>query len=91
LLQPEAEPDFNSMQGPNDSASGVQHVLERLKSLGIAVYRIDLTRPQFGVPVVRVLAPGLQLDPCEIIGARLARMISETGGGARHHMGMLLL
>lgn len=91
LLQPEAEPDFNSMQGLYDSGSGVPHVLERLKALGIAVYRIDLTRPQFGVPVVRVLAPGLQLDPCEIIGARLARMISETGGGATHHMGMLLL
>lgn len=91
LLQPEAGPGFNSIQGRDDLGSGVQHVLERLEALGIAVYWIDLTRPQFGVPVVRVLAPGLQLDPCEIVGARLARTIGETGGGARHHMGMLLL
>ena len=90
-MQPEAEPDFISIQGPDDPGPGVQQVLERLEALGIAVYWIDLTRPQFGVPVVRVLAPGLQLDPCEIVGARLARMIGETGGGAKHHMGMLLL
>jgi ribosomal protein S12 methylthiotransferase accessory factor len=91
LLQPEAEHGFNPVQCRDDPASGVQHVLDGLTALGIAVYRIDLTRPQFAVPVVRVLAPGLQLDPCEIIGARLARTIDETGGGARHHMGMLLL
>jgi ribosomal protein S12 methylthiotransferase accessory factor len=91
LLQPEADPDFTSIEGPADSGSGLQHILERLEALGIAAYCIDLTRPQFGVPVVRVLAPGLQLDPCEIVGARLARTIGETGGGAKHHGGMLLL
>jgi ribosomal protein S12 methylthiotransferase accessory factor len=37
------------------------------------------------------LAPGLQLEPCEIVGARLARVIAETGGGAIHHGGMPLL
>ena len=91
LLQPASDPDFTSIDGPADPGSGLQHILERLKALGIAVYWIDLTRPQFGVPVVRVLAPGLQLDPCEIVGARLARIIGETGGGAKHHGGMLLL
>jgi ribosomal protein S12 methylthiotransferase accessory factor len=65
--------------------------LERLQARDIAVYAIDLTRPQFLVPVVRVLAPALQLEPCEIIGARLARVMAETGGGAIHHGGMPLL
>jgi ribosomal protein S12 methylthiotransferase accessory factor len=72
-------------------ASSLQHVLDRLQARDIAVYAIDLTRPQFLVPVVRVLAPGLQLEPCEIVGARLARVIAETGGGVMHHGGMPLL
>ena len=41
--------------------------------------------------VVRVLAPGLQLEPCQIVGPRLARMIGRTGGGAVHHGDMTLL
>jgi ribosomal protein S12 methylthiotransferase accessory factor len=89
LLQPETEPGPVSRESPD--ASSLQHVLERLEARGIAVYAIDLTRPQFGVPVVRVLAPGLQLEPCQIVGARLAGMIGETGGGAMHHGGMPLL
>ena len=91
LLQPETKPDLISTERRDDSDSGLQHVLERLEARGIAVYAINLTRPQFGVPVVRVLAPGLQLEPCQIVGARLARMIGETGGGAMHHGGMPLL
>jgi ribosomal protein S12 methylthiotransferase accessory factor len=91
LLQPATEPDSISTERRDDSAPSLQHVLERLKARGIAVYAIDLTRPQFGVPVIRVLAPGLQLEPCQIVSARLARMIGETGGGAMHHGGMPLL
>lgn len=91
LLRPETEPDVVSRERLDDSASSLQHVLERLEGRGIAAYAIDLTRPQFGVPVVRVLAPGLQLEPCPIVGARLARMIDETGGGAVHHGGIPLL
>ena len=89
LLQPETEPRPTLAEPSN--ASGLQHVLERLKACDIAAYAINLTRPQFGIPVVRVLAPGLQLEPCEIDGARLARAIAETGGGAPHHGGMPLL
>jgi ribosomal protein S12 methylthiotransferase accessory factor len=91
LLQPQAEPDLNATEHPDGSASSLQQVLERLDARGIAAYAIDLTRPQFGVPVVRVLAPGLQLEPCQIVGPRLARMIGQTGGGAVHHGGMTLL
>ena len=91
LLQPETEPRPIVTEAPNDSASGIRHILERLQACGIAAYAIDLTRPQFLVPVVRVLAPGLQLEPCEITSERLARMIGETGGGDVHHGGMPLL
>jgi len=91
LLQPQTEPDSISIEHPDDSASGLEQVLERLETLGIGAYAIDLTRPQLGVPVVRVLAPGLQLEPCQIVGPRLARMIGQTGGGAVHHGGITLL
>jgi len=91
LLQPETRPDLISTERRDDSGLSLQHVLERLEARGIAAYAINLTRPQFGVPVVRVLAPGLQLEPCQIVSARLARVIGETGGGAIHHGGMPLL
>jgi ribosomal protein S12 methylthiotransferase accessory factor len=88
LLQPQTGDFAEPSTAP---ASSLQHVLDRLQARDIAVYAIDLTRPQFLVPVVRVLAPGLQLEPCEIVGARLARVIAETGGGVMHHGGMPLL
>ncbi|WP_210186252.1 YcaO-like family protein [Afipia sp. GAS231] len=88
LLQPQTG-DF--AEPSTTPASSLQHVLDRLQARDIAVYAIDLTRPQFLVPVVRALAPGLQLEPCEIVGARLARVIAETGGGVMQHGGMPLL
>jgi ribosomal protein S12 methylthiotransferase accessory factor len=41
--------------------------------------------------VVRVIAPALQLEPCEIVGDRLAQAIDETGGGAQYSGGVALL
>ena len=89
LLQPEDGPQ--SLATEQTSLSNLQDALERLQARDIAVYTIDLTRPQFGIPAVRVLAPTLQLEPCQIVGARLARTIAATGGGAVHHSGMPLL
>jgi ribosomal protein S12 methylthiotransferase accessory factor len=87
LLQPGPDP-AESRHGP---PSALRDALERLQARDIAAYMIDLTRPELAVPVVRVLAPGLQLEPCRIVGPRLAAMIEETGGGAAHHGGMPLL
>src|SRR5262249_23142226 len=56
-------------------AAGLPDLLARLAAHGIAAYLLDLTRPVFQVPVIRVLAPGLQAEPCPIIGDRLARTI----------------
>ena len=66
-------------------------IVQMLAARGIAVYSLDLTRPQFGVPVIRVLAPGLQSNPCSIVGDRLARAIAETGGGAKPDGGLALM
>jgi ribosomal protein S12 methylthiotransferase accessory factor len=89
LLQPETEDSRGA--GRDIPLSNLQQALGRLETRGIGAYAINLTRAEFGIPVVRVLAPALQLEPCEIIGPRLSRMISETGGGALHHGGMPLL
>jgi ribosomal protein S12 methylthiotransferase accessory factor len=95
LLQPETGLGTSlgevSASGPDVPLSSLQQAVARLEALGIAAYRIDLTRPAFGIPVVRVLAPALQLEPCQIVGPRLARMIAQTGGGAMHHGGLPLL
>ncbi|WP_298380766.1 YcaO-like family protein [Azospirillum sp.] len=52
----------------------LQHQLNRLRAVGIKeVVAIDLTKPEFGVPVVRVIAPGLEaLDesPDYLLGER---------------------
>ena len=87
LLQPGPDP----AESRHDPPSALRDAVERLQARGIAAYMIDLTRPELAIPVVRVLAPGLQLEPCRIVGPRLAAMIEETGGGAAHHGGMPLL
>lgn len=44
-----------------DLAIDLDRVLHGLKAAGFArVYRIDLTRPAFGIPVVKLVVPGLQ-------------------------------
>jgi ribosomal protein S12 methylthiotransferase accessory factor len=50
-----------------------------------------LTRQQFAVPVMRVIAPGLQLEPSEIVTARLRDAIARTGGGATYTDGVALI
>ena len=44
---------------------------------------IDLTRDDFGIPVVAAIAPALQRLPCGLQTERLRAMIAKTGGGRR--------
>jgi ribosomal protein S12 methylthiotransferase accessory factor len=88
LLQPDTAA---STPPPALSGDPLQAVIHRLAEHGIVAWSLDLTRPRFEVPVVRVIAPGLQLEPCEIVGERLAQAIAETGGGAKHSGGIALL
>ena len=69
LLRPEGVPRPLGPAIPSDPATALPLLVERLAAFGAAVYRLDLTREMFGVPVVRVLAPWLQLEPCDIAGA----------------------
>jgi ribosomal protein S12 methylthiotransferase accessory factor len=63
----------------------------RLKELGTETYCIDLTRQHFAVPVVRVIAPGLRLEPSEMVTARLRHTVARTGGGATYTDGVALI
>jgi ribosomal protein S12 methylthiotransferase accessory factor len=66
-------------------------IVERLEKLGIDTFCIDLTRQRFAVPVVRVIAPGLQLEPSEIVTTRLQDTIARTGGGKIYTGGVPLI
>lgn len=66
-------------------------IVKRLEELQIDTYCIDLTRQSFAIPVIRVIAPGLQLEPSEIMTVRLRDMIARTGGGATYTRGVALI
>ncbi len=91
LLQPEGEsapptPDFD----PHPAAA-LRQVCNRLAAAGAPAFLLDLTRPDFDVPVVRIVAPGLQPEPCAIPTPRLTRTIHATGGALQHTGGLSLL
>lgn len=47
----------------DDVAVDLRWELERLRAIGLQrVVAVDLTRPEFGIPVVRVVIPGLEWD-----------------------------
>jgi ribosomal protein S12 methylthiotransferase accessory factor len=93
LLQPEQEPARSPRLaiGTTDPGTMLRLIVDRLAHLGIEAFGLDLTRPQFAVPVARVIAPGLQPLPSEIITPRLADMIAQTGGGATYTGGIALI
>jgi YcaO-like protein with predicted kinase domain len=48
----------------NDLVEDLRWALARLEATGIQrVIAVDLTRPEFGIPVVRLVIPGLEWDP----------------------------
>lgn len=67
------------------TAGALSAVLGRLGRLGLEALTLDLTRARFGIPVMRVLCPGLEREPSTAAGPRLAAAIAATGGGDCHH------
>jgi putative methanogenesis marker protein 1 len=53
--------EIQSLDRP-DFLEDINTILERLRSLGLGrVIAVDLTRPEIGIPVVRVIVPGLEV------------------------------
>jgi len=57
---------------PDAPSDELAALLDRLAAHGLHPLALDLTRPAFAVPVMRVLCPGLEAEPCRLAGARLA-------------------
>jgi ribosomal protein S12 methylthiotransferase accessory factor len=91
LLQPVAECATHLSIHATEASVIFELIVRRLEKLGIETFCLDLTRPRFAVPVVRVIAPGLQLEPSEIVTARLQNAIVRTGGGATYTGGISLI
>ena len=75
----------NFAQGPTCDAEtfddDVLWLLERLRAIGIQrVVVVDLTKPEFGLPVVRVVIPGMEMaliDPDHYALGQRARTLLE--------------
>jgi ribosomal protein S12 methylthiotransferase accessory factor len=91
LLQPAAERAEHLSFDATDPGAMLRRIVERLGQFGIETFGLDLTRPRFAVPVARVIAPGLQLEPSELITPRLADIIARTGGGSAYTGGIALI
>ena len=91
LLHPVPLPVEHMSFGVTDPNGVLMLIVERLEQFGIETFGLNLTRPRFAVPVARVIAPGLQLEPSGIITSRLADMITQTGGGAIYTDGVALI
>jgi ribosomal protein S12 methylthiotransferase accessory factor len=91
LLQPGPQRGEHLSFNTADPAAVLRLVVDRLRQLDIETFGLDLTRPGFAVPVARVVAPGLQLEPSSIITSRLADMIARTGGGMKYTGGVALI
>jgi ribosomal protein S12 methylthiotransferase accessory factor len=91
LLQPVPERKQHLTIDTADPGAVLRLIGDRLGRFGIETFALDLTRPRFAVPVARVIAPGLQPEPAEIITPRLADMITQTGGGMKYTGGVALI
>jgi ribosomal protein S12 methylthiotransferase accessory factor len=91
LLQPAPEHKRHLTIEATDPGAVLQLIADRLGQFGIETFGLNLTRPQLTVPTARVIAPGLQPEPSEIITPRLADMITQTGGGMQYTGGVALI
>jgi ribosomal protein S12 methylthiotransferase accessory factor len=91
LLQPVAEPSEYLAIETTDADAVLQLIAKHLERFGIETFTLDLTRAYLAIPAARVIAPGLQPEPSEIVMPRLADMIARTGGGAIYTGGVALM
>ncbi len=91
LLQPIAEYAQHVTIDTTNPQVSLEWIADHLEARGIQTLCLDLTRPRFAIPVARIIAPPLQLEPSEIITPRLAETIAQTGGGNAYAGGIPLL
>jgi ribosomal protein S12 methylthiotransferase accessory factor len=65
----------------SDIREDIRWMLARLAAAGLSrVYAVDLTRPEIGVPVVRVIVPGLEFTAIDEyrVGPRVRRAAADA-------------
>jgi ribosomal protein S12 methylthiotransferase accessory factor len=90
LLQPSGVPRRETGQPTGDARGELALLRAFFTGCGLEPLLVDLTRPEFGIPVVCARVPQLQPMPCDRATARLQRMREATGGGARWTGGVAL-
>ena len=58
--------------------SDLQQVLGKLSAAGFDAWSVDLTRDQVGIPVTKILVPGLQSADPDWVSERLARISAQN-------------
>jgi ribosomal protein S12 methylthiotransferase accessory factor len=91
LMQPVSERTTYLDIASGDPGAALRLIVRRLEQLGIETFCLDLTRAHLSVAVARVITPGLQLEPSELVTARLADAIAQTGGGTTYTGGVALM
>jgi ribosomal protein S12 methylthiotransferase accessory factor len=89
LLHPSGTPRVGSLPQAGGDAAALTILQARFEAIAAAI--VDLTRPEYGIPVMAAIAPALQRLPSDLHVARLTTIIDATGGGARWTGGLPLL
>lgn len=76
---------------PADELAEFSKIAAAMAAGGIETALIDMTRPEFSIPVVRAVAPTLQPMPSAIVTDRLRRECGNCGGGERYTGGLALI
>ncbi len=90
LLHPKGVPASHCESAASNAQDKVRWLVNMIAEHGQPVFAVELTRPQFGVPAARVVAPDLQLAPSTIMTPRLVTATDRYGGGETHTNGVSL-
>jgi ribosomal protein S12 methylthiotransferase accessory factor len=78
-LQPHGEP-YQDLP-PREIGDSLDQLKSELARIGVDAALVEMTRPEIGIPVVKAIAPGLQLMPCELTTERLRCATVVPAGG----------
>lgn len=67
------------LDAEEDDGIASRRIVDRLETMGVFVHAVDLTDPDLGVPVVKIVAPGLQAEPGGIETERLRKYRARFG------------
>jgi ribosomal protein S12 methylthiotransferase accessory factor len=79
LLHPALAPRRHAGNDGMDPAEAIAWVASHLEAAGFQAHAVDLTRAEFGIPVAKVVVPGLQLDPSGMVTPRLLDRLRANG------------